>query len=122
MKIVILLSSIILLSTSITYAKSSSSAASDLFSVMDMKGTMSKTVDQQIQTKPALKSKQTAYRRLIHDILDWKNLEPQYIQLYSKYFLNTEMRQIGAFYKTPVGKKMNRLMPELSTEAMVISQ
>lgn len=44
MKIVILLSSIILLSTSNSYAKSSS-AAVELFNAMDMKGTMSKTVD-----------------------------------------------------------------------------
>lgn len=58
----------------------------------------------------------------MHDILDWKNLEPQYARLYSKYFSDTEMRQIGAFYKTPVGIKMNRLMPDLSAEAMMISQ
>lgn len=42
--------------------------------------------------------------------------------LYARHFTVTELRQIAAFYKTPVGAKMLTSMPQLMTESMQMGQ
>ena len=44
------------------------------------------------------------------------------VPLYARHFSVAEIRQIAAFYKTPVGKKMISTMPVVMNEAMQISQ
>jgi len=100
--------------------------ASQLFKATEMKYTMTKSidaiVDQQIQTNPLLKTKQTEYRRLMHDILKWEKLEPKYISLYNKYYSEKEMADLIKFHNTPLGKKMTRITPELTAETTKISE
>jgi hypothetical protein len=42
--------------------------------------------------------------------------------LYARHFTPAELRQIAAFYKTPVGAKMLASMPQLMGESMQIGQ
>lgn len=42
--------------------------------------------------------------------------------LYARHFTVTELRQIAAFYKTPVGAKMLTTMPQLMSESMQMGQ
>lgn len=42
--------------------------------------------------------------------------------LYARHFTADELRQITAFYKTPVGVKMLASMPQLMTESMQMGQ
>lgn len=42
--------------------------------------------------------------------------------LYSRHFTVAEIKQMSAFYKTPVGKKMLSLTPQIMSESMQISQ
>ena len=42
--------------------------------------------------------------------------------LYARHFTTAEIRQMTAFYKTPVGTKMMALMPQIAGESMQISQ
>ncbi len=44
------------------------------------------------------------------------------IPLYARHFTPAEMREMAAFYKTPVGAKGLRLMPQLMGEGMQIGQ
>jgi len=42
--------------------------------------------------------------------------------LYARHFTVTELRQIAAFYKSPVGAKMLTSMPQLMNESMQSGQ
>lgn len=42
--------------------------------------------------------------------------------LYHKHFSLTEVQEIVRFYKTPVGKKMVKIMPEVTREGMMKGQ
>ncbi|NVE00479.1 DUF2059 domain-containing protein [Massilia sp. BJB1822] len=44
------------------------------------------------------------------------------LPLYARHYTADEMRQIAAFYRTPVGKKTLQVMPQLMGEAMEMSQ
>ncbi len=46
----------------------------------------------------------------------------QLIPLYSKYYSNEEIKQIIAFYQTPVGKKTIMVLPQLTQESITIGQ
>ena len=41
--------------------------------------------------------------------------------IYAKYFSQEEIRQMIAFYETPVGKKSIEIMPELMSESMQVT-
>lgn len=44
----------------------------------------------------------------------------EFIPLYSKYFSNEEIKQMIAFYQTPLGQKTLSVMPQLSSESTAI--
>lgn len=44
------------------------------------------------------------------------------IPLYARHFSAAEIREMGTFYKTPVGAKMLSTMPQIMSESMGISQ
>lgn len=44
----------------------------------------------------------------------------EFIPIYSKYFTNEEIKQMIAFYQTPLGQKTLSVMPQLSSETTAI--
>jgi hypothetical protein len=46
----------------------------------------------------------------------------EFVPLYARHFTAVEIRQLAAFYKTPVGMKMVAVMPQIAGETMQISQ
>lgn len=44
------------------------------------------------------------------------------IPLYARHFTAAEIKEMAAFYKTPVGAKMLATMPQIMNESMMISQ
>ncbi|HEX8605922.1 MAG TPA: DUF2059 domain-containing protein, partial [Pseudoduganella sp.] len=44
------------------------------------------------------------------------------VPIYARHYTVDEMRQMAAFYKTPVGQKSLRLMPQLMSEGMQVGQ
>jgi hypothetical protein len=51
-----------------------------------------------------------------------EELVAELVPLYARNFTAAEIRQMAAFYNTPVGTKMMRVMPQLAGELMQISQ
>lgn len=49
-------------------------------------------------------------------------VELTFYPLYDKFFTESELRDLVAFYKTPTGLKMIGVMPELTTEAVRLAQ
>ena len=93
-------------------------AAKDMLDCMNMGETFSKTIDStldlQIQQNPALKDKRKAMKTFFDRYMSWASLENDFIKIYTEAFTEEELKQLTVFYKTPVGQKTVRLMPELT--------
>jgi uncharacterized protein len=50
------------------------------------------------------------------------DMENEMIALYSRHFTVDELKQIAAYYRTPVGMKSMQLMPQVMAESMAIGQ
>lgn len=50
------------------------------------------------------------------------DMEVEMIALYSRHFTADELKQIAAYYRTPVGTKSMQLMPQVMAESMAIGQ
>ena len=63
-----------------------------------------------------------AMSAIFNDPALMEELVAEFVPLYARHFTVVEIRQLAAFYKTPVGTKMMALTPQISGEAMQISQ
>lgn len=54
--------------------------------------------------------------KAVAEVLPYKDLTAWTVEIYSARFTTEEIRQLIAFYKTPVGKKAARMLPEISGE------
>lgn len=70
-----------------------------------------------------------AIRELKEAVTDWANKEivwdeikPKLVEIYVRDFTEDELKQLLAFYKTPVGAKALKIMPNLFAEGARIGQ
>jgi hypothetical protein len=88
--------------------------------------TGSRNLSQQITTQlvTALKSEYPQVPQKFWDTFA-AELKPdemidEFIPIYGKYYTNEEIKQLIAFYETPLGKKTIRILPEISRESTAI--
>ncbi len=55
------------------------------------------------------------------EFLNWKEMEPMYVEIYTSVFTEEELREITAFYQSPIGQKMTAKMPALTQKSMEIT-
>jgi hypothetical protein len=60
--------------------------------------------------------------KLIEAQVNWKVMEPEYINLYAKTFSDEEFDSILSFYKSPAGVAMVEKLPMLTSQAMQLTQ
>lgn len=92
-------------------------AADELFKAMDLETVFSasiqRTVDMQIKQNPAI----APYRQVMLDFfakyMSWASLKDDMAQIYMDEFSIDEIKELTAFYKTPVGHKVAQRLPEL---------
>jgi len=100
--------------------KSHTAAAIELLDAMQLDITFEKTiestVDMQVKGNPAI----TPYRKVMLDFfskyMSWSSLKDEMAQIYVDAFTIQELKELTAFYKTPIGKKWALLMPQLMTK------
>jgi uncharacterized protein len=78
--------------------------------MLEAKGNAQLNAEQERLTAE-LRTKMTA---MVHAMLDWEQLEPFYIQLYSETFSQSEIEGLLAFYKTDAGKALITKLPALT--------
>jgi uncharacterized protein len=54
--------------------------------------------------------------------LRWKELEPQYARLYASFYTEAELHDIAAFMRSPAGRKMSSVAPQIALGAMEIGR
>jgi hypothetical protein len=115
--------------------------AKEMLTLMHMDTTMSKMMDNAMQQMSAMSKQlgggsgsvtpeqqarlddfQKKVFALIETQMSWKNLEPDYIELYAKNFTDEQLDGIIAFYKSPAGVAMVEKLPTLTTEGMQLAQ
>ncbi|WP_026958618.1 DUF2059 domain-containing protein [Aliagarivorans taiwanensis] len=53
--------------------------------------------------------------------ITWSNLAPEFKELYAKYFSDAEIKELLAFYKSPVGQKSLAVSEQISREGAAAS-
>ncbi|MDE7350518.1 MAG: DUF2059 domain-containing protein [Muribaculaceae bacterium] len=52
----------------------------------------------------------------------WDKWVDDYAVIYSKYYTIDELKQLCAFYKTPLGEKVTKCSPEINRDALPMMQ
>lgn len=60
--------------------------------------------------------------RLMKQINFQEFVEKSSYSLYDKFFTENELKDLLVFYRTPTGKKMNEIMPQMASESIRLSQ
>jgi hypothetical protein len=63
-----------------------------------------------------------AMESILNDPTLMDEMVAEFIPLYARHFSADEVRQMAAYYRTPIGAKMIRLMPQIAAESMQMSQ
>ena len=63
-----------------------------------------------------------ALNQMFHDPALVDEMLAEMVPLYAYNFTAAEIRELTAFYATPLGRKMMTMMPKLSAESMALSQ
>lgn len=61
-------------------------------------------------------------RELFAKSFTWDKMGPEYVRLYASLYTEEELRQLTAFYESPVGQKSIRLNPEVTARLFGIVQ
>ena len=76
--------------------------------------------DAMIRQNPVLGPYRDVILQWASKFMTWKNFEPKFVDLYANSFTADELRQLDAFYRTPVGQKAPTLMPEMTQRGALI--
>jgi len=93
-------------------------AAETLLLVMGVDKNVPKLAEQvvegQLQQHPQLAPQREVMQRFLHKYLNWDSVKEETILVYTHEFTEKELKQLTAFYQTPVGKKASEKMPQLA--------
>ena len=108
--------------SSVVFAESMEATTEKLLREMNMKKTLEDSVEQMlVQTyiaNPKLKEIEPEYSKLLRELISYKNMKPYYVKIYNRYYNQKEISQLTKFYKTPVGKKSIKVMPQIMGEVI----
>ncbi|AOS96425.1 hypothetical protein AUP74_00959 [Microbulbifer aggregans] len=79
-------------------------------------------VENQLQQNPALIPYRRVYTEFLQEVVGHETLREEIAELYLDYYTVEEMRTLTAFYKSPTGKKMLQVTPELTGQLMQVVQ
>jgi hypothetical protein len=101
-------------------------AAESLLTMMDMDKVMSQSVDQmleiQVKQNPSIAPFQQQMKTFLNKYMSWASMKEDMVKLYEGEFTEPELKELVAFYQTPVGKKTIQKMPQLLSKGAEIGQ
>jgi hypothetical protein len=97
--------------------KSHRKAAETLLIVTNVDKSLPKMVEQvlasQLQQNPQLTPYREVMQRFLNKYMNWESLKEEVMTAYTQEFTEPELKQLTAFYKTPLGQKAVEKMPKL---------
>jgi uncharacterized protein len=101
-------------------------AVEDLFKSIDYANTyqqtLSRLIEVQIQQQPRLEPYREIMTSFLNKYMSWSVIKDEIIALYSDTFTTAEIKELTAFYSTPLGKKALKTMPELTAKGAALGQ
>lgn len=68
-----------------------------------------------LRQNPQLAPHGNVLQKFVHKYVSWESVKEDVITIYAKEFTEKELKQLTAFYQTPVGKKAVEKLPQLTT-------
>jgi hypothetical protein len=101
-------------------------AAEALLNLMDMDKLMAKSVDQmlqmQVKQNPSIAPYEAQMKAFLNKYMSWASMKDDMVKIYVGEFTEPELKELTAFYKTPLGKKTVEKMPALMMKGAELSQ
>ncbi|MCY1289631.1 hypothetical protein D9M68_345400 [compost metagenome] len=72
--------------------------------------------------KAVLESYQAKANAALEQAVGWNKIKPDMVKLYTGAFTEQELKDLLAFYESPLGKKMLAKMPELTAQSAQLTQ
>jgi len=76
--------------------------------------------DVMLQSNPMLAPYRDVLLEWSEKIMTWDNMRPRLVEIYVEAFSEQELREIIAFYNTPIGKKTLRVLPEIMKRSALV--
>ena len=101
-------------------------AAEALLGMMNMDKVMSDSLNQmlamQVKQNPAIAPYEKQMRAFFDKYMSWASLKEDMTKIYMSEFTEQELKELLAFYQTPVGKKSIQKMPTLLAKGAELGQ
>jgi len=101
--------------------KSHRKAAEDLLTAMGVEAQMTKAIDTQLDAQakmaPQLAAMKEPMKKFFDKYMSYASMKEDLITNYVDAFSEEDLKEITAFYKTPIGKKLVAKTPELTSKA-----
>jgi len=101
-------------------------AAESLLALMDMDKLMNESVDQmldmQVKQNPAIAPYKEEMKKFLTKYMSWASMKDDMIKIYTAEFTEPELKELLAFYQTPLGKKTVAKMPKLLAKGAELGQ
>lgn len=106
--------------------KSHRQAAEQLLGMMNMDKLLSDSLDQmlqmQIKQNPAIAPYEPQMRAFFNKYMSWASLKEDMVKIYMDEFSEEELKELLAFYQTPIGRKTIQKMPSLLAKGAELGQ
>ena len=101
-------------------------AAEALLNLMDMDSLLNQSIDQmldmQVKQNPAIGQYKAQMKTFLSKYMSWASMKEDMIKIYTDEFSEQELKELLAFYQTPLGKKTVQKMPKLMAKGAELGQ
>lgn len=108
------------------HPKSHEGSVEALFELIKMGEVFPQIIDRtltvQLQQNPHLTPFRHVLEEFFNQYMSWESIKPDLVKIYMEAFTKEEVDALADFYRTDVGQKAAKLLPELSQKGMLIGQ
>jgi hypothetical protein len=101
-------------------------AAEEMLDSLDMQATLTTALDTtlkaQLSAQPSLRKVEPVMRAFLEKYMSYAALRPDFVKLYQSRYSELELRQMAAFYRSPLGKRVLAEMPALMQQGSQLGQ
>lgn len=101
-------------------------AALEMVEAANMEATLRESLDTmlklQMEQNPELRPFENVMRTFFGRYMSWGALRDDYALLYAEAFTEAELRELAAFYRSPIGRKVARTTPQLMSRASALGE
>ena len=101
-------------------------AAEDLLLAMDAEQMYERSLEQmlsaQIAADPNLAAFAPVMKQFFRDFVSWEAVRPEHLRVHMERFSEAELRELAAFYRTPLGRRVAEESPAIATELGMVGQ